>query len=392
MEPDLSALDEFLDAADADGYLIGASSDDATQLYVSGFDDVPDPFTTLYTPAGPHLLVSDLEYGRAREVDRAAAVRRYADYDFRDRVEEHGTPEAGYRVVGAFLEEFDAGRVATPRRFPLGLADALRDQGVEVEVNSEDVVADARAVKTDEEVDHVRRAQAANERAMEAAERVLRAATVDGDRLYHDGEVLTSERVKRAIETTLMEHDCGLDDTIVSCGAASADPHDRGSGPLDPHETIVVDIFPQDRTSKYHADMTRTFLVGEPTEELRQRYEVTCEAVDAALAAVEPGATGAEVHGNACDVYEREGYATLRSDEGTETGFIHSTGHGIGLEVHEQPSVSTDGDELEPGHVITIEPGLYDPEVGGIRIEDLVVVTGDGHENLTDYPREFVVG
>ena len=185
----------------------------------------------------------------------------------------------------------------------------------------------------------------------------------------------------------MLREGCALDETIVACGADGADPHDRGSGPLDAEESIVVDIFPRDKETGYHADMTRTFLKGEASEELRERYEITREAHGAALDAVEAGATGADVHDAVCDVYEEAGYATLRDDPSTETGFIHGTGHGIGLDVHELPRLNPTGGELEAGQVITIEPGLYDPDVGGIRIEDLVVVTEDGYENLTDYPK-----
>jgi Xaa-Pro aminopeptidase len=137
--------------------------------------------------------------------------------------------------------------------------------------------------------------------------------------------------------------------------------------------------------------MTRTFVKGTPSDEIADWYELTQEAKRAAFDALEPGATGADVHDAVCDVYEDAGHPTLRSDERTETGFIHSTGHGVGLDIHEGPSLSPRGDELEPGHVVTVEPGLYDPEVGGVRIEDIAVVTEDGYENLTDYPEELVV-
>jgi Xaa-Pro aminopeptidase len=234
---------------------------------------------------------------------------------------------------------------------------------------------------------------------MRAAETLLREAEVgsadgdaaDGAVLRHDGEVLTSERVKVEIESTLLDRGCGLDETIVACGADAADPHNRGSGPLRPDEPIIVDIFPQDKSTKYHADMTRTFVRGDPDGTLAEWFDLTDRAREAALDAVEPGATGAAVHDAVCDIYEDAGLPTLRSDPTTETGFIHSTGHGVGLDVHELPRVSPDGDELRPGHVITIEPGLYDPSVGGVRIEDLVVVTEDGYENLTDYPVELRV-
>jgi Xaa-Pro aminopeptidase len=137
--------------------------------------------------------------------------------------------------------------------------------------------------------------------------------------------------------------------------------------------------------------MTRTFVVGEPDPSLREWYDLTRLAFEAALDTVEAGATGEAVHAAAAAVYEDAGEPTLRTDEAAETGFIHSTGHGVGIAVHEQPQIGPGGGPLEPGHVITIEPGLYDPAVGGVRLEDLIVVTEDGYDSLTDYPMELVV-
>jgi Xaa-Pro aminopeptidase len=385
MEPDLSKLSATLADAGVDGYLLDADSGDSDQLYLSGFD-APDEFVTLYTPEGTYLLVSGLEYGRAKTESRADEVARLAEYDFPELVGEHGREGAKIRACAEFLADHGVESVAAPERFPLGTADGLREQGFSVEVLDEDVVTEIRATKSDEEVEHVHEAQQANEAAMAAAEEILSAATVEDGRLHYEGEVLTSERVKEEIEVTLLRHGCALDETIVACGADGADPHERGSGPLRTDETIVIDIFPRNKASKYHGDMTRTFVKGEPSDEVRRRYDDTYEAFEAALDALEPGVTGKEVHDAVCDVYEAKGYDTLRSDPSAETGFIHSTGHGIGLDVHELPRVSPDGGELKPGHVVTIEPGLYDPAVGGIRIEDLVVVTEDGYENLTDYP------
>jgi len=402
MDPDLSALEEYLDDAGLDGYLVDADSADSTQRYLSGFD-APDPFTTVYTPDTTAILVSALEFGRAKTDSRADDVSRLADYDYRELASEHGSEAAAARVVAAWLDDLGVDAVATPDRFPLGPADRLRERDVAITPDTDDVVTEIRARKTPAEVEHIRAAQRANEAAMRAAEALLAEAavgeadpTADGDApdapvLRHDGEVLTSERVKVEIEATLLEHGCGLDETIVACGVDAADPHNRGHGPLRPDEPIVVDIFPRSKSTGYHADTTRTFLVGDPDETVVEWFDHTHEALEAALDAVEPGATGAAVHDAACDVYEDAGLPTLRSDPTTETGFIHSTGHGIGLDVHELPRVAPDGGELRPGHVITIEPGLYDPSVGGVRIEDLVVVTEDGHENLTDHPIELVV-
>ncbi|MFB6139828.1 MAG: M24 family metallopeptidase [Halosimplex sp.] len=390
MDPDLSALDAFLDEQGFDGYLVHADSGDSTQYYLSGFD-APDPFVTLYDGEVRLLFHRSLEFGRAKREARAATVERSVDYGYGEYSAEYDPREASYRVLADFLDAYGVESVAAPPRFPLHVADGLRDLGVGVTVDREDVVSDIRAVKTDEEVDHVREAQRANEAAMHAAEDLIADADVEDGVLYRGGEPLTSEAVKTEIEVTLLRHGCALDETIVACGADAADPHERGSGPLAANEPIIVDIFPQDKATKYHADMTRTFCKGEPDETVREWYDLTEEAYRAALDAVEPGATGADVHDAACDVYEAAGEPTLRSDEATETGFIHSTGHGVGLDVHEGPSLAPGGEELEPGHVITIEPGLYDPEVGSVRIEDLVVVTEDGHENLTDYPVELTL-
>ena len=392
MEPDLTALDDHLADHDVDGYLIDADSTDPNQRYLSGFD-APDPFLTCYTPDGLAVLVSGLEYGRAVGESNADTVKRPADYDRRQLVAEHGSTAANHRVKSAFLADCGVDSVVVPDRFPLATADGLREQGHTVSVDTADALMEVRAVKTSEEIDHIRAAQAANESAMAAAESLLAAASIDSDGvLVHEGEALTSERVKHEIEATLLEDGCGLDSTIVAGGTQAADPHERGSGPLRAGEAIIIDIFPQDKTTGYHADMTRTFCVGEPGETISEWYELTERALNAALDAVEAGASGADVHAAACEVYEDAGLPTLRADPTAETGFIHTTGHGVGLAIHEQPRLSTEGGDLEAGQIITVEPGLYDPDVGGVRIEDIICVTENGYENLTDYPREFVVG
>jgi Xaa-Pro aminopeptidase len=387
-DPDLAPLDDRL-ADGPDGYLVDAAGDVSDQRYLSGFD-APDPFVTLYD-GGIHLLVSSLEYGRARSDSRADEVVRLADYDYAALAAEHGEREAAARVLAAFLDERGVESVAVPARFPLGVADGLRERGVTVEADAEPVVERVRARKADAEVDAIRAAQRANEAAIRAAADLLAGASVVDGVLHRAGEPLTSERVAEEIEVTLLRHGCALSETIVAGGADAADPHDRGSGPLPADEPIIVDVFPRSKATGYHADTTRTFCRGEPSATVREWFADVDAAREAALAAVEPGATGREVHDAACDALEEAGHPTLRSDPTTETGFIHSTGHGVGLDVHELPKVSPAGGDLEPGHVLTVEPGLYDPAVGGVRVEDLVVVTDDGYENLTEYPVELVV-
>jgi Xaa-Pro aminopeptidase len=392
MDPDLSTLDDHLDEQGVDGYMLHSDSENSDQYYLSGFD-APDPFVTLYDGEVRLLFARSLEYGRAKAESRAATVQRYVDFDHEQLIEEYGRHEATDRAIARFLDSHGVESVAVPPRFPLRTADGLREQAVSVSADHDSALTEIRATKTDAETDHIREAQRANEAAMERAEELIASADIDDSgRLVHDGDVLTSERVKEEIEVALLRHGCALDETIVACGRDAADPHDRGSDPLLADEPIIVDIFPRSKATKYHSDMTRTFVRGEPDDTLREWYDLTARAKAAALDTLEAGVTGEAVHGAACDVYEDAGLPTLRSDERTETGFIHSTGHGVGLDVHELPRVSPGGGELRPGHVVTIEPGLYDPEVGGVRIEDIVVVTEEGYENLVDYPERLVVG
>ncbi|MFB6299450.1 MAG: M24 family metallopeptidase [Halobacteriales archaeon] len=388
--PDLSRLDSYLEDEGVDGYLIDAAGDVADQRYLSGFG-APDPYLTLYTPDALWLLVSGLEFNRARETSDADTVKRYANYDYIELREELGQTEARRELVASFLGDADIDSVSVPKRFPVDTADGLRERGLTVEPESEEILSEIRASKTDEEIERINTAQSANEEAMAAAEELIAAATINDDILVLNGDPLTAERIKEKIEVTLLRHGCALDETIVAGGKQGADPHERGHGPLPAHEPIVIDIFPQDKTSKYHADMTRTFLRGEPSEAVIDRFEHTNEALAAALDTIEPGVTGEAVHDAACTVYEDAGYPTLRSDPDTETGFIHSTGHGVGLEVHELPRLAPGGEELEPGHVVTVEPGLYHPDHGGIRTEDLVIVTDDGYRNLTEYHKHLII-
>jgi Xaa-Pro aminopeptidase len=385
MDPDLSRLADAIDEHGADGYLFDGH-DDSDQYYVCGFD-APDPFAALFDGNDVHLLVSGLEYGRANKESRAATVARMDDYDYQDQAAEIGPKTARIAVIAAFLRDREMDSVLVPGSFPTGTADGLRERDVGIAVERDDVITEIRSVKTDAEIDHVRTAQRANEAAMARAEKLIAGASVEEGVLYHEGDPLTSEFVTQEIEIELLRNGCALDETIVACGADAADPHDRGSGPLEAGETIVVDIFPRDKETNYHADMTRTFVRGDVEDDVRERYEITLEAQRAGLDAIEAGVTGRAVHDAVSEVYEEAGYPTLRDDPSTETGFIHGTGHGIGLDVHELPTLNPTGQELRAGQIVTVEPGLYDPAVGGIRIEDLVVVTEDGHENLTDYEK-----
>jgi Xaa-Pro aminopeptidase len=393
-------LSTHLDARGCDGYLVDADGDDSTQYYLSGYH-APDDFVTLYTADGITLLVSGLEYTRATTDSDADDVRKLAEFDFQEKATEMDPRLAGSVVTAEFLADADVDSVLVPDSFPVGTADVLREHGISVKVDDAFVLEEIRAVKTDVEVEAIRSTQAANEAAIAVAEDLLDRATVDAadddvpglddDVLRLDGDVLTSETVRRRIERELLGHGCGMDDCIVAAGPAAARGHGSGSGPLRANVPIVVDVFPRDKETRYYGDMTRTFVKGTPSDQVREWYELTTTAFDAALDAIEPGVTGDAVHGAVCDVFEAAGYDTHRTTDAPEDGFTHSTGHGVGLDVHEAPYLAQEGGELEPGHVVTVEPGLYEQGVGGVRLEDLVVVTEDGYRNLTDYPRDLRV-
>jgi Xaa-Pro aminopeptidase len=377
-----AVLDALLD--DHDAYLRLDSSADASMFYLTGFE-AGDRFALLRLPGESVLLVPQLEVGRARRESHADTVRSYGEFVDADV---RGDTEAELDVVVAFLDEYDLDSLAVPREFHVYDAERLVRAGYGISPVP-DVVMDARVRKDETEVEHLRAAQRVTEDAMAVAERLLGEASVEDGVLHHGNEVLTAERVRSAVEIALLERGCHTEATIVAPGAGGADPHWLGEGPIHAGVPVVVDIFPE-HPSHYHGDMTRTFVRGEPTEAVRAMYDATLNAQEAAFDVLAAGAgvSGAAVHDAVCDTFEERGYATIR--QGAEEGFIHSTGHAIGLEVHEPPRLASGCGDLPAGAALTIEPGLYVEGVGGVRIEDMVVVIDDGFENLNDYHKTLV--
>ena len=282
-------------------------------------------------------------------------------------------------------------RVTVPPSFPVAHADHLRANGVEVGVDR-DLFNNRRRSKNDTELAGIRRAQRACEAALDAARELLREAQPNGGGLEVGGQPLTCERVKRVIEDVFADHDVEGSDMIVAHGPQTAVGHNAGSGQVRANEPIVFDLFPKDKQTACFADMTRTYVVGELSDELKEWYRLVKEALDRSTAEVKAGVNGRKLYELACDIFQRAGYKTqLNKEPGEvlEEGFFHGLGHGVGLEVHELPSMGRTGHDLIPGDVITIEPGLYRPGLGGLRLEDLVVVTEDGHEVITDYPYDI---
>ncbi|CAN5118051.1 Xaa-Pro peptidase family protein [soil metagenome] len=300
-------------------------------------------------------------------------------------------------VIGRALAERQIRKTRVPRYFPLALADLLRERGVELLVDTE--LDRRRRTKRPDELEALESVQRATEAAWALGVDALRRAAIGSRReLVLDGLPFTAERLRGIIEAALLERGCAADATIVAPGTQAADPHMIGTGPLRAGEPIVMDIFPQDKRTRYFADMTRTVSREEPPTEIVRMYDVVLRAQDAGIAALRPGTTGREVHELVEDVIFEAGYDTLRPgqkrrpDDPVTRGFIHGTGHGVGLEIHEEPRIGRSGTEpLAPGDVVTIEPGIYDPDLGGVRLEDMLVVTESGARDLTRAVRQLIV-
>jgi Xaa-Pro aminopeptidase len=351
---------------------------------------IPDPF--LYLERGGHraVLIGSLEIPRVQELGGGLEIIAPEELGQDDLVAQGmSRDEISLELGLRACRKLELTSAAVPHTFPIELADFLRANGVEL-TSDRSVFEGRRRVKNELELAGIRRAQVAAEAGMGAARDLLRRAEQrDGGGLYADGAPLTSERVKRAIDRAFIANDCGADEFIVSHGPQSAIGHEMGSGQILAGEPIVIDIWPRDRASACFADMTRTFVVGEPSDELKEWQRLVKEALDLALASVRPGVKGFDIYKKACDLFQEHGYPTqLSKEKGTvlSDGFFHGLGHGVGLEVHEEPGLGVLGPkELVAGDVITLEPGLYRPGYGGCRLEDLVLVTEDGAENLTRF-------
>jgi Xaa-Pro aminopeptidase len=232
--------------------------------------------------------------------------------------------------------------------------------------------------------------QRKTEKAMETAIRWIASASIRRGTLYVGGRPLTAEMVRKRIHLQLMEDNCLGAGTIVACGDQAIDPHNVGSGPLKANQPIVIDIFPRSQESFYFADITRTVVKGKASETVKKMFHTVREGQRIAFSMIRPGVRADKVHFAIVDYFKKEGFETGIKG-GKLQGFIHGTGHGVGLEIHEPPRVSKFEQKLETGHVVTVEPGLYYKGHGGIRLEDIVVVTADGNKNITRAPKVLEV-
>jgi Xaa-Pro aminopeptidase len=353
---------------------------------------VPDPFLFAEENGTRHVFVSSMEATRLREL-WLFEVHPHEELGMDELVASGlDSSEIDAQLALRAVGRLGLKRASVPGGFPVWLADRLRADGVELEVDQE-LFDGRRRAKSQAQLAGMRRAQRAAEAAMDACRELLRRAEIRGDELLLDGEQLTVERVKADMSVAFAAHDTTADGYIVAPGAQGAVGHDMGSGPIRPNAPLVVDIFPRDNASAVYTDMTRTFVVGDVPEEIREWHRLCKEALDAAVAEIRGGVEARAVFDGTCDIFEAAGEPTQRTKQPGEAlgdGFFHGLGHGVGLEVHEPPSMGRLANKkLVAGDVVTVEPGLYRAGYGGVRLEDIVLVTDDGAEVLTNYPYDL---
>jgi len=387
-EPEFS-IKETLEKDGADAYLMTGDIHSADIYYTTRFL-ASDAFGYLQTAEGKEILfISEMERGRAELESRVSGIRTLQDFGYMEKIKEKKDGSLAYAAcLSELLSESGAKKIAVPYDFPVFYSNFLSEEGFSI-VPVKSPFRKMRSQKRAEEVEAAKYAQRAGEKAMEAAIELIRGAEEKGGLLYHEGKELTGEKVLAVIDHTLLDYGCEAEETIVSCGEDTSNPHGTTSGPLRANAPIILDIFPRSKKKRYFADMTRTVLWGEASEELKAIYEAVLAAQEKGLGMVKAGVPAADIHNAVCDVLEERGYDTYRS--GAKAGFTHSTGHGVGLDIHELPGVGENSAVLEEGNIITVEPGLYYPGIGGVRLEDMVLVTKNGCENLTKLEKNFVL-
>ena len=352
---------------------------------------IPDPFLYAERNGTRHVVIHSME--AARMSDLGLELHPYEEFGYDELVAQGLTAHAiQLELVLRACKGLGVERASVPSTFPLEVADRLREEGIDVAADRK-LFRERRRAKTEAELAGIRRAQRAADAGMAVARELLRRADLDGSALTLDGETLTSERVTEAIISEFSARDCTADEMIVAPGWQGAVGHHPGAGPIEAGQPLVVDIWPRDRRSGCYADMTRTFVVGEVPDDVREWHRLCVRALQDAVAATRPGASGRAIYDGTCDLFEAQGLPTGRTKEPGKPladGFFHGLGHGVGLDVHEAPGLGlTSEDELVPGDVVTLEPGLYRQGYGGVRVEDLVLVTDDGAEVLTDFPYDL---
>lgn len=361
--------------------MIAASERDANMLYAAGMFAV-DTLIYLRLRGRAHLLVSDAELGRARK--EAGHCRILSATRVAERLRKGGQQRVTLaHVAAALLRERGLRKIAVPENFPLGYARQLRNAGVKVKA-VKGAVFPQRELKSAAEVKKVSAALVMAEVGLAEGMQVLKNAKVGRDkRLLWRGLPLTSDRLRAVIDTAVVQAGGIPSRTIVAGGRQGCDPNHVGHGVLRAGQPILLDICPRSQKTGFHADITRTVVKGRASDGVRKMYRAVEAAQELGLSLMRHGVEGRAVHRAILQSFKQAGFETARRD-GHMEGFVHTAGHGVGLDLHEAPHLSASSrDVLRSGQVLTVEPGLYYPDIGGVRVEDVALVTRSGARNLT---------
>lgn len=369
--------------------MVADSEHDANMLYAVGLF-VPDPFIYLRIRGRDYIVMSDLEIDRSRRA--APHCRALSLNGLQEELRRDGVNSPGHAwVIRAILRDKRIRRVVVPENFSLGLADELRRLGISVNARRLGFFPQ-REQKSPGEVKKISAALAMAEVGMAEAMQVLRVSKIARDRrlVYHNVP-LTSEKLRSVIDTAVLQASGLAANTIVAGGRQGCDPHERGFGPLRANEPIIIDIFPRSQKTGYFGDITRTVVRGRASDGVRRLYDTVLCGQKLAFRKVRAGTPTIDVHREVQKFFEQAGYKTGKRN-GRMEGFFHGTGHGLGLEIHEAPRMGSHSTgKLQPGNVVTVEPGLYYPELGGVRLEDVALVTGNGARNLTHFEKQLEI-
>ena len=370
--------------ADESLLIVSASEGDANMLYATAFF-APDPFVFFKHRGRKYMVMSDLEIDRAKkqaEVDQVLALSYY-----KSKLRKNGRPSPSMAdLLEHILRERGIRRIAVPANFPTLLADELRARRFVLQVRRDPFFPE-RETKKASEVRKIRDSLRVAELGLEAGIEALKRAKIGRDRyLYIGSSRLTSERLKTIVNTSIMAQGWVPSHTIISSGDQCCDPHHEGSGPITAHSSIIFDIFPRAEKTGYFGDLSRTVVRGRASEHLKQAYVTVQAGQEVAYRMIRHGASGKEIHQKILALFEQRGFPTGKIG-GRMQGFFHGTGHGLGLDIHEPPRISPSEATLRAGHVVTVEPGLYYIGMGGVRLEDVVLVTEKGNRKLTRAPQ-----
>ncbi|MDR4504682.1 MAG: Xaa-Pro peptidase family protein [Candidatus Scalindua sp.] len=364
--------------------IIADSEKDSNMFYATGFS-APDPFIYLQYVDKKIMVIHDLEIDRAKSQSKTEKVLSLSKYE-KIAARQNRKPPELIETVMVILNEIKIKKLIVPENFSIKYADALRKNGFELEVRQEPLFP-AREIKNKQEIRYITRVLRTTEKVLSKAIDSIANSSIKNGFLYtRHGKAITSESVKKMINVELMKNSCTAKHTIVSCHEQSCEPHNVGSGPLRANESIIFDVFPKDEETGYYADISRTIVRGKASLSLKNMYKAIESAQNLVFKLAKSGADGSNIHSKVVHHLKSLGYTTGKTG-GRMRGFFHGTGHGVGLDLHETPRISRSKYTLMAGNVVTVEPGLYYPGIGGVRLEDMIHITDDGCINLTKFPK-----